>query len=68
MEEFFHLLKGEHGVAFLDAFWDCVPATTRERWIQTEILKRKLEAREAARKAEDEEIAQLQMSLNSNKR
>lgn len=65
MEEFFHLLEGEYGVVFLDAFWECVPEKTRNRWIEDEILRRRLAAREAARAAEDRELEQLRMELNS---
>lgn len=67
MEQFFHLLEGDYGVSFFQVFWDRMPEVTRERWIQHEILRRKLEAREAARRLEDDELSQLQMTLSRQK-
>lgn len=65
MEEFFHLLEGDNGVAFLDVFWECIPAITRERWMQQEILARRLQAKEEAKAANEREIEQLRMELGS---
>lgn len=65
LEQLFHLLEGEYGVAFMEAFWDCVPQRTRDRWFAAELLRRRLAEREAARAAEDREIDQLRMELNA---
>lgn len=64
-DQIFHLLEGDYGVAFFEAFWECIPEKTRDRWIEQEILRRRLVARQAARAAADEEIEQLQMTLQS---
>jgi hypothetical protein len=65
LEQFFHLLEGDYGVPFMEAFWDCVPEKTRDRWFAAELLRRRLAEREAARVAEDRELDQLRMELNS---
>lgn len=68
VERLLNMFEGPQGPDCFNAFLAHVPETTREHWIQHEILRRKLEARAAARLLEDAELAQLQMSLNEQKR
>jgi transcriptional regulator with XRE-family HTH domain len=64
LEELFHLLEGAEGAAFFQAFWDQVPEATRERWIKSEMLRRRLAERALERDREDREIEQLRMELS----
>jgi len=65
IEEYLLLLEGEEGVEFLDVLWDFIPPVTRSRWMQKELLSRRLEAKEAARAADEAEIEQLRLELKS---
>jgi hypothetical protein len=64
-EEIFRLYERDDGVAILEAYWECIPEVTRERFMQQEILRRRLAARDRARAEEDRELEQLQMALQT---